>query len=104
MGYDVLWRRENICPEGCSLCEEACTGRKEGHHPSAIRHVSVPAAHYNGLVACVQCGQPECREICPTGAIVKDPADGVVRIIEERCVGCGMCTLACPYGGLAYRT
>jgi phenylglyoxylate dehydrogenase beta subunit len=102
MGNDVLERRENICPPGCRLCEEACQGRGEKRHAAVIRHVSVPGDDYHRLVACVQCSEPECMEICPTGAITKDPQSGLVGITEERCVGCGMCTLACPYGGLTY--
>ena len=34
----------------------------------------------------------------------KSPNDGVVRIDDAKCVGCGLCTLACPYGGIYYDT
>lgn len=102
MGYDVLERRENICPPGCALCEEVCSKRLQKPGSSAIRHISVPGIGYHGVVTCAQCGEPECMEICPSGAIEKSDVDGVVRIAEDRCVGCGMCTLACPYGGLTY--
>jgi len=40
--------------------------------------------------------------VCPAGAIDKSQIDGVVRINEQKCVGCGLCTLACPYGGIYY--
>lgn len=102
MGYDVLERRENICPPGCSLCEEACSKRTAKMDSPVIRHINVPEVGYHGVVTCTQCGEPECMEICPSRAILKNADDGVVRIDEDRCVGCGMCTLACPYGGLTY--
>ena len=51
---------------------------------------------------CNQCSEPACSEACPTGAITKSNVDGVVRINEDKCVGCGMCTLCCPYGGIYY--
>jgi phenylglyoxylate dehydrogenase beta subunit len=104
MSFDVLSRRDNICPPGCVLCEEACSKRSGAKIPHVIRHIDLPEVHYNGIVTCIQCSEPECLEICPSGAITKSAKDGVVRIDEGRCVGCGMCTLACPYGGLTYHS
>jgi phosphoadenosine phosphosulfate reductase len=42
---------------------------------------------------CVQC--MECATWCPQQAIVRDPAGGV-RILEDRCAGCGLCNGKCP--------
>lgn len=55
-------------------------------------------------MTCNQCSQPACAEICPTHAIAKSERSGVVQIDEQKCVGCRLCTLACPYGGISYST
>ena len=35
---------------------------------------------------------------CPQGAIEKDADTGAVRSDPEKCIGCGTCANACPYG------
>ena len=88
------------CPPDCSLCAEACiNGTKEEAKITPI-HLSETGSH--GVLACNQCGEPRCLEICPVRAITKSETDGIVRIDEEKCVGCTLCTLACPYGGIHY--
>jgi Fe-S-cluster-containing dehydrogenase component len=47
---------------------------------------------------CMHCDDPTCVEACPTGATYKDPADGVVKVNKDLCIGCGSCIPACPYG------
>lgn len=91
-----------MCPPGCSLCEEACRSAGPGKSVSPIWHIDAGKGEGRALACCVQCHEPECLAICPSGALSKSPADGVVRVDKERCVGCGMCTLACRYGGMAY--
>ena len=35
---------------------------------------------------------------CPVNAIVIDGDSGAKVVIEELCVGCHLCTIACPFG------
>lgn len=49
------------------------------------------------LLQCQHCESPPCVYVCPTGASYKD-RDGLVKIREGLCIGCGYCVLACPYG------
>jgi Fe-S-cluster-containing hydrogenase component 2 len=35
---------------------------------------------------------------CPVNAIAIDPATGAKVVIEPLCVGCHLCTIACPFG------
>ena len=46
---------------------------------------------------CQHCANPECVNVCPTGASYKD-VDGTVQIDEDVCIGCQACIPACPYG------
>jgi Fe-S-cluster-containing dehydrogenase component len=49
-------------------------------------------------VVCMHCDQPTCAEVCPADAI-KRTGDGVVQSARKpRCIACGNCVLACPFG------
>ena len=49
-------------------------------------------------VVCMHCEQPTCAEVCPADAI-KRTADGVVQSARRpRCIACGNCVAACPFG------
>jgi Fe-S-cluster-containing dehydrogenase component len=49
-------------------------------------------------VICMHCEQPTCAEVCPADAI-KRTGDGVVQSARKpRCIACGNCVLACPFG------
>lgn len=91
--YPTLTIRRANCQADCSACEETCP---------AIKAVHLPEVDFHRAMTCLQCGEPRCLEMCPTGAISKSQADGTVRIDKEKCARCGLCTLACPYGGVYY--
>jgi len=90
------------CEPDCFLCEDSCLKAKADGKDSRIKTVHLPEEGFHGLLKCNQCGEPACMEVCPTGAINKSIKDGIVRINEDKCVGCGLCTLGCPYGGVYY--
>lgn len=46
---------------------------------------------------CNQCAKPPCVQVCPVEATFSTE-DGVVLVDSERCMGCGYCIQACPYG------
>jgi Fe-S-cluster-containing hydrogenase component 2 len=52
-------------------------------------------------LTCVHCADMPCGVVCPTAAIRRE-ADGQVRVYEERCIGCKMCLLACPFGVMGF--
>jgi len=103
---DALVSKYNSCPPFCRLCEEACArrGGKGSFEATTIHAVDIPEVDFHGVIACIQCSTPRCMEICPTGAIAKDDVTGIVRIQSEQCIGCGLCTLECPYGGVYYNS
>ncbi|MHA2224928.1 MAG: 4Fe-4S dicluster domain-containing protein [Candidatus Hodarchaeales archaeon] len=45
---------------------------------------------------CMNCENPPCLRVCPTGATYKRQ-DGTVLINHDICIGCRMCMAACPY-------
>lgn len=46
---------------------------------------------------CNHCEYPTCVANCPTGAMHKDPDNGIVSVEQTICIGCGYCVWVCPY-------
>jgi Fe-S-cluster-containing dehydrogenase component len=59
--------------------------------PTGARTVHVPRS-------CLHCENALCVTVCPTGASYKRAADGIVLVDAAKCMGCGLCAWACPYG------
>lgn len=45
---------------------------------------------------CNHCSNPPCMTVCPTGATYQLD-NGIVKVDEATCMGCGACAMACPY-------
>jgi Fe-S-cluster-containing dehydrogenase component len=52
--------------------------------------------------SCLHCETPACVTVCPTGASYKRTADGIVLVDPGMCIGCKLCSWACPYGAREY--
>lgn len=47
--------------------------------------------------ACHHCAEPACADGCPVLAYDKDIVTGIVRHLDDQCIGCSYCILKCPY-------
>ena len=90
---------------GCGTCELACSMRHVGEfNPcrSRIQIISFDPDFFRFPLVCLQCYKPPCAEICPTEAITRDEATGIVRVSAAKCNGCRMCEEACPLGVILF--
>lgn len=104
---------------GCRTCEVACVAQHEGVFGRAAARIKVVKREPIGLDypnVCRHCAHPPCVEACPVGALGRDVADrllpadqlhpadcdhpptGAVILSREKCIGCGACVEACPFG------
>ena len=82
----------------CDDCVRACAATHD-NNPRFVRE-----GHRHGPImvaqACMHCVDPVCMIGCPTGAIGRDAATGVIRINDRTCIGCGVCSESCPYDNI----
>ena len=83
----------------CGTCGAACC-LSHGNMPAMSFARSGPALL---PIVCRQCKAASCVATCPADAMVRDEA-GVVRRRLFRCVGCGSCARASPFGVLSSYT
>jgi Fe-S-cluster-containing dehydrogenase component len=85
---------------GCQACVQACTecDTHRGDSMIHLEYVDRARSVQTVPVVCMHCEQPTCAEVCPADAI-KRTGDGVVQSARKaRCIACGNCVLACPFG------
>ena len=90
---------------GCKQCELACSWVQTGTFQpskSVIRvHIFDEQASF-APYACFQCDEAWCMHACPVNAIDLDENTGSVVVIDDVCVGCKLCVIACPFGTIFY--
>ena len=85
---------------GCQACLHACTecDTHRGESMIHLEYVERARSVQTVPVVCMHCEQPTCAEVCPADAI-KRTGDGVVQSARKpRCIACGNCVMACPFG------
>ena len=85
----------------CKTCELTCSLVKTGKCNPSESRIDVITFDEEGFyspTACFQCKEAWCVKACPASAIHKDEVTGARVVDESKCVGCRMCTLACPFG------
>ena len=84
----------------CRSCELICSLFHEGECNPSLSRIKISIDLFEGKAeghVCKQCEDPECLKACPVEAIRIDEKIGIPVILEDKCVGCGLCSKACPY-------
>jgi Fe-S-cluster-containing dehydrogenase component len=85
---------------GCQACMQACSecDTHRGESMIHLEYIDRARSVQTVPVVCMHCEQPTCAEVCPADAI-KRTGDGVVQSARKpRCIACGNCVVACPFG------
>ena len=75
--------------DGCNNCVNMCASI---HSAPRIKIIEHDSAYYS--LVCQHCENAPCVKICPTNAMT---TDGVK---TEDCIGCGLCSIICPFGAI----
>lgn len=89
---------------GCKSCVVAChnlNGLDEDEQWRSVGMLHGGSAQAPALqhvtTACHHCIDPACLAGCPVLAYDKDPVTGIVRHLDDQCIGCQYCVFMCPY-------
>lgn len=90
----------------CNCCNDCCSTFEPALHSGKANQVAAPSRYRPevNLELCKGCKQ--CMKRCPFGAVEMDPIPNSkkskARIIDEKCLGCGVCVLGCKQEALTY--
>ncbi|HET7543595.1 MAG TPA: DmsC/YnfH family molybdoenzyme membrane anchor subunit [Polyangiaceae bacterium] len=105
-GEQYAFRVDLDACTGCKACVSACHHlngldemEAETWRSVGLLHGGTPAAPIQQTVttACHHCVDPACMKGCPVNAYEKSAETGIVRHLDDQCIGCQYCTLTCPY-------
>lgn len=89
---------------GCKSCVSACHSLNGLDEDETWRDTGLllgggeaPSWQQTITTACHHCEEPGCLLGCPVAAYEKSPATGIVRHLDDQCIGCSYCILKCPY-------
>ena len=91
---------------GCKACVTAChslNGLEEEETWRTVGLLDTERPTSGGVhqqtvtAACHHCAEPACLSGCPVRAYEKDEVTGIVRHLDDQCIGCRYCQLMCPY-------
>lgn len=92
---------------GCKSCELACglahagceiEGAVSEQMKFKPRMSVIQQGNTAVLTQCRQCEDAPCVKVCPNGSLHQE--EGLVKLNRETCIGCKLCTRACPFGSI----
>jgi carbon-monoxide dehydrogenase iron sulfur subunit len=100
---------------GCMRCVTTCSTYNNGatsfskarihvmrHEGHAITRIDEEDELIFQALTCQQCDKPYCSYFCPARAIERNTDTGAMVINYDKCIGCRMCIVACPFGAMRY--
>jgi CRP-like cAMP-binding protein/Fe-S-cluster-containing dehydrogenase component len=90
----------------CTRCDE-CTRACADTHDGVTRLIreGLRFGHFLVATSCRSCMDPYCLVGCPVDSIHRRPPTdtrmGLEIVIEDWCIGCGLCSSNCPYGNIS---
>ena len=81
----------------CDNCVKACADSHDG--VTRLIREGLRFDHYLVPTSCRQCRDPLCMVGCPVGSIRR--RNSLEIVIEDWCIGCGLCEKNCPYGNIS---
>lgn len=95
---------------GCKSCELACAVAHSDSKtlfeainepvPPQKRVFVESSEGLNFPLQCRQCLDSPCVHACMSGAMQYDLQSGLIQVDQQRCVGCLMCVMVCPFGAI----
>jgi|SRR5579883_688236 len=82
----------------CDECTRACADSHSDHHARLLRE-GLRFGDFLVATSCRSCHKPYCMEGCPVDAIHRH-GNHLEVVIENHCIGCGLCERNCPYGAI----
>jgi len=95
-GPTVRVRQLDLCID-CKQCEDACEDR---HGAQRLTLGGYELGLIDFVYTCRTCEDARCLSPCEHDAIKRDPKTREVVIHEDKCIGCSLCALSCPYGAI----
>ena len=91
--------------DNCTRCD-ACTRGCVEEHGTETHGIPIPRLlrdgrrldHFLIATSCRSCTDPHCMTGCPVDSIHRGKHLQIV--IEDHCIGCGLCAENCPYGSI----
>lgn len=94
---------------GCKACVAGCHNLNGLDEAELWRNVGLlhggtvqEPALQTITTSCHHCLEPACMAGCPVKAYEKDSITGIVKHLDDQCIGCQYCTLMCPYDAPKY--
>lgn len=105
-----IWVDRDRCL-GCKSCELACAVERDSvakNLMEAVKESPRPMARVSVLgpsescfpLQCRHCQDAPCLRACPSGAMQRDAETEAVYVDQNKCRGCWMCVMSCPFGSI----
>ncbi|MEO6784778.1 MAG: cyclic nucleotide-binding domain-containing protein, partial [Chthoniobacteraceae bacterium] len=100
-GRSILTLDLDLCTR-CDECTRGCVQKHGTHsHGVPVTRLLRDGLHFDHFLiatSCRSCADPHCMTGCPVDSIHRGKHLQIV--IEDHCIGCGLCASNCPYGSI----